>query len=107
MNCVGWNCRGARNAVTVHELGVLQRTHQAKVFFLCETRQSCERMKRLRSCLGLKGFVGVDCNGFSGGLALFWHESVDVDVKVLCDRYIDVWMRVSPDEPLFHATIVY
>ena len=76
MNCIGWNCHRAGNAATVHELGVLQRTHQVKVIFLCETRQSCDRMKRLRNRLGLKAFVGVDCNGLSGGLALFWHESV-------------------------------
>ena len=52
------------------------------------------------SRLGLKGFSGVDSDGFSGGLALYWHESIYVDVKEQNERYIDVWMRVSPHEPL-------
>jgi hypothetical protein len=64
-------------------------------------------MKRLRNRLGLKGFTGVDCNGMSGGLALFWHESIEIEVKDQNDRYIDVWMRLSPEEHLFHATFVY
>jgi hypothetical protein len=57
--------------------------------------------------MGLKGFTGVDSEGFSGGLALFWHESIEVIVKDATARYIDVWMRISPDEPMFHATFVY
>jgi hypothetical protein len=107
MNCIGWNGRGCGNAATVQELGVLQQTHQAKIMFLCETRQSSVRMKRLRTRLGLKGFYGVDSNGLSGGLALFWHESIDLEVKDANENFIDVWMRIAPDEPLFHATFVY
>jgi hypothetical protein len=57
--------------------------------------------------MGLRGFTGVDSEGFSGGLALFWHESIEVIVKDATARYIDVWMRISPDEPMFHATFVY
>jgi hypothetical protein len=64
-------------------------------------------MRRLRGRLGLKGFTGVDSNGLSGGLALYWHESIYMDVKEATDRYIDVWIRISQDEPLFHATFVY
>jgi hypothetical protein len=106
MNCISLNCRGAGNFATIRELGVLQRTHQAKIMFLCETRQSSAQMKKLRTRLGLRGFTSIDSNGNSGGLALFWHESIYVEVKDACDRYIDVWMRLSPDEPLFHATFM-
>ena len=37
-------------------------------------------MKRYRARLGLRGFDGVDNDGNSGGLALFWHETLSVDV---------------------------
>jgi hypothetical protein len=33
----------------------------------------------------------------SGGLALFWHESVSIDVKAMNERYIDAYMRLSPE----------
>jgi hypothetical protein len=64
-------------------------------------------MRKLRGRLGLKGFAGVDSAGMSGGLALFWHESIHVEVKDENERFIDVWMRVTPNDPLFHVTFVY
>jgi hypothetical protein len=107
MNCISLNCRGTRNAATVSELGVLQRLHQAKFMFLSETRQSCDQMHHLHLCLRLKGFTGASSDGFSGGLALFWHESVEVEVNDANGRYIAIWMLISPDDPMFHATFVY
>ena len=50
-------------------------------------------MKRIRNRLGLKGFVGVDSVGLSGGLALYWLESSDVMVLDKEERYIDVLVR--------------
>jgi hypothetical protein len=43
----------------------------------------------------------------SGGLALFWHESVYVDIQDANARHIDAFIRISPDDPLFHVTFVY
>jgi endonuclease/exonuclease/phosphatase family metal-dependent hydrolase len=64
-------------------------------------------MRRLRHRLGLKGFVGVSSNGQSGGLALFWHDQIMVEVKDLNERYIDVYVRDSPSAPQWHLTCVY
>jgi hypothetical protein len=61
----------------------------------------------MKQRLGLIGFAGQDSDGLSGGLALFWHESVFVDVKEITARFIDVHIRLSPSEPLWHATFVY
>jgi hypothetical protein len=43
----------------------------------------------------------------SGGLALFWHESILVDIKDSGTRFIDAHIRLAPGEPLFHVTFVY
>jgi hypothetical protein len=64
-------------------------------------------MRRLRHSLGLKGFVGVSSNGQSGGLALFWHDQIIVKVKDMNERYIDVYMCVSPSAPQWHLICVY
>jgi hypothetical protein len=56
LNWLIWNCRGIGNVATVHELLDLSRTHSSQLIFLCETRQKCERVQRLRNRLGLRGF---------------------------------------------------
>jgi hypothetical protein len=56
-------------------------------------------MHRLRHRLGLKGFVGFNSSGLSGGLALFWHESLLVEIQSVNERYIDVYVRESLNTP--------
>jgi hypothetical protein len=74
MNCVSCNCRGAGNAPTMRELATISQVWSPCLFFLCETRQNKNKIRRLRHRLGLKGFVASSSDGLSGGLALFWHE---------------------------------
>lgn len=107
MKCLSWNCWGIGNAPTVRDLVSLVKENNSQLVFLCETRQKSEKVHQLRSRLGLRGFVGVDSNGRSGGLALFWHESLYVEIKAMNERYIDVYVRVSQDEPIWHLTCVY
>jgi hypothetical protein len=73
MSCISFNCRGAGNNPTVRELATISRVWCPRLFFLCETRQKINKMRRLRHRLGLKGFAGCSSDGLSGGLALFWH----------------------------------
>ena len=107
MNCLAWNCRGAGNAATVRDLCALAKEARSQLVFLCETRQSVEKISELRRRLGLSGFVGISSEGMSSGLALFWHESIYVDIKEINKRYIDAYVRLSPDDLLWHATFVY
>jgi hypothetical protein len=83
-----------RNKPTVQEIVGLSRSTKAHLVFLNETRHKAEKMKRLRARLGLKGFVGVDSDGKSGGLA-FLSEQIVVDVQEVTDRYIDMNVHVS------------
>lgn len=75
--------------------------------FLCETRQLKVGMKRYQSRLGLSGLKAVDSNGFSGGLPLYWHESVHLDVKDMNERYIDAYVSGAVCEPHWRLTCVY
>ena len=48
----------------------------------------------LRWCLGLKNCIAVDSSSTGGGgLALFWHEAVDVSLIEKHKRFIDVHVR--------------
>lgn len=55
----------------------------------------------------MKGFCGVSSNGLSGGLALFWDESLRVTVLDLCQRYIDVQVVDANMDVQWRATFVY
>lgn len=107
MSYLSWNYRGIGNATTVRDLCALVREAGSQLVFLCETRQTIEKVRRLRNRLGLRGFAGWICNGMSGGLALFWDESVYVDIKGINDRYIDAYVRLSVNDPMWHITFVY
>ena len=107
MNCLSWNCRGAGNSQTVRDLVSLLQAHSRSIVFLCETRQSKVKMKIYRSRLGLSGFEAVHSVGLSGGLALYWHESLDLDVKSMNERYIDAYVSAKAGEPPWMLTCVY
>jgi hypothetical protein len=107
MNCVSFNCRGSGNAPTARELAVISQVWRPSIFFLCETRQNKNKVRRLRHRLGLKGFAGNSSNGLSGGLALFWHEQISVQVQLVNERVIDAYVRVSPTTPQWRITCVY
>ena len=75
--------------------------------FLCVTRQKADKMRRIRGRLGLKGFIGVDCNGMSGGLALFRNDSYVVEILDKEERYIDALVRVHEGAARRRITCVY
>jgi hypothetical protein len=50
-------------------------------------------MKNLKWRLGLKNCIAVDSDGNSGGLALYWDESISVTLLGMCDRLIDVQVK--------------
>ena len=75
--------------------------------FLCETRQKADKMRSYRGRFGLRGFAGCDSDGMSGGLALFWHENMNVTVNDVSYLFIDLTMKSSDDSPLWRLTCVY
>ena len=56
-------------------------------------------MKSYHARLGLSGFDGIDSVGLSGGLALYWHESLSLYVKATNERYIDAHVIAAVGEP--------
>jgi hypothetical protein len=66
------NCRGLGNGPAIRGLLDLQEKLDPGVLFLCETKLDTGRLQWLRWKLGLTNMVAMDCEGQSGGLALFW-----------------------------------
>ena len=69
---------------------------------------SAARAANLRWRLGLKNCIAVDSSSTGGGgLALFWHEDVEVSLIEKHRRVIDVHVRESGTSPWFRITFVY
>ncbi|OQU86755.1 hypothetical protein SORBI_3003G140450 [Sorghum bicolor] len=72
-----------------------------------ETRMKGGHVANLRWRLGLKYCITVDSVGTGGGLALFWHESVEVSLIEKHQRYIDVHVKENPEAVRTRITFVY
>ena len=107
MNLFRWNYRGLGLSRTVQELVALVRAKSPMLVFLSETRMKGSRVANLRWRLGLKHCSTVDSVGTGGGLALFWHESVDVSLIEKHQRYIDVHVKDNPSAVRMRITFVY
>lgn len=98
---------GGGDRRTVGEVLALCKANDTKLVFLNETRQDVGRMEKLQWRLGLKGFHGVSSNGLSGGLALYWDESLDVCVLDACAQYIDIRVDNIGEGNSWRGTFVY
>lgn len=49
----------------------------------------------------------MDSDGLSGGLGLFWNDQLHVEIKDANERYIDAYVRLSDNAPLWRLTCVY
>jgi hypothetical protein len=107
MNILNWNCQGLGQSSIVQELSALVRAKSPSLVFLMETHRSAQRVMNLEWRLGLQHFVGVDSVGHGGGLVLFWHESLVVQLLGMNHRFIDVTIKDVNSNSRYRITFVY
>jgi hypothetical protein len=107
MRILVWNCRGLGNPRTVQDLVRLVYKNKVKIVFLSKTRQRKDVVEGLRWRLGLKHVISYKEEGKGGGVALFWDESVEVDLLGIGSRCVDVMIRNLPKEIKWRCTFVY
>ena len=91
MKAVRWNGRGLGNQPAVQGLQDLQKEEHPDVLFLSETKLDRKGMERLKVTLNMPNMECRDCEGRSGGLAIFWKKDVNLVVRPVMSRYhIDV-----------------
>lgn len=83
------------------------RSHHPKLLFLSETRQNKSKIENLRWRLGLKHVVSFLEEGKGGGVALFWDESVEVELFKINSRVIDVMVTDQEQGIKWRCTCVY
>jgi hypothetical protein len=107
MNLLSWNCRGSGRDSAVGELRWLVKQYRPSLLFLSETKMREQRIKPFMWSLGYNGCLVVNCQGRSGGLALFWSENdFCVDLQSLCPNFIDVHVKDTMGVT-WRATFVY
>lgn len=78
MNILTWNYRGIGGPRTVQVLMDLIEVHKPNFFFLIETKCKGFDIKFLQDKLKIYGCLIVDSLDQSGGLALFWYISKEL-----------------------------
>nr|XP_051221192.1 uncharacterized protein LOC127339372 [Lolium perenne] len=65
----------------------MQRDEEPDILFLSETKMDMKGMERIKIALNMQHMEVKDCEGRSGGLAIFWKGSVKLKVNPLMTRY--------------------
>jgi hypothetical protein len=105
MNLLSHNSRGLGLDSAVGELRDLIRSYNLAVVFLCETKQNKGIMDRLQWSLGFRLGICVEGKGKGGGLALWWRDGVEVEVRPWCQYYIDA--KITTAEGSWRFTGIY
>lgn len=95
------------NPRTVQELYDFVKSFSPKLVFLSETRMRAIHARNLTWRLGLSHSLAVSSVGLSGGLALYWDESINVTLLYQGDRALDVLVNETMDGAPWRATFVY
>ncbi|KAL0462161.1 UNVERIFIED_CONTAM: hypothetical protein Slati_0103700 [Sesamum latifolium] len=106
MSILVWNCQWLGNPETVHGLRDLIRVNNPLLVFLTETKCSVSQIEILKKGLNLFG-CGVDSRGKSGGLALLWQKTVEVQLQSFSHYHIDVSVRTEESEIWWRFLGVY
>ncbi|TYJ17202.1 hypothetical protein E1A91_A09G035900v1 [Gossypium mustelinum] len=100
MKILSWNCRGARNQATVRELKQLLVANVPDIVFLCETKIKSNGFQRICNLCRMEGYLAVDSEGKSRGLALMWRAGVNVSIQNYSKFHIDSLVRLEDDAVL-------
>ena len=83
------NYRGLGIPEAVVELCCLATEEAPQVLFLCETKLDKQGFANLKEKLNMTQGLDVPHIGVGGGLALLWHENIDLAIKTYSPHHMD------------------
>jgi hypothetical protein len=107
MILLSWNCRGLGNPWAVRELCHMVKTKKPTLLFLMETKSRKNKMEGIRIKIGFEGLFVVDPVGRSGGLALLWKDSDDLEIQNYTRRHINAVVKGPNRESQCFLTCFY
>ncbi|CAA7026829.1 unnamed protein product [Microthlaspi erraticum] len=93
MRVLSWNCQGLGNPFTISHLRELWGKFKPEFLFLSETKQGFGFVQQFQFHFGYDRVFTVEPTGASGGLALFYNNSYDVNIVCSNKRIIDIEAR--------------
>lgn len=93
MNVLAWNCQGLGSPGKIQFLKDITRVEKPTFVFLSETISSYVKMESLCTRLGFEGFMAVEPQGKSGGIAMFWNNAEDIQLLSFSRSYIDISIK--------------
>ena len=100
MSWLCWNVRGLRNQRTVRELAKLVQAQDPSIVFLAETWADETRLENLCDELNLDDKWIVQRVTRARDLALFWKNSVDIEVVSSSLNHIDAIVNNGKEDTL-------
>ena len=106
MSALCWNCRGAGKPAAVRELREFARKFAPNVLCIVETQISGVRVEAFANTLGYDHAYAIDSQGRSGGMGIFWNNTIDVQILGDSVYHIDVRIQEAAQDPR-RLTFVY
>lgn len=95
MSIWSWNCQGVGSDETVQRLKEIRKMHFPELLFLTETKKQCKYLEGLKVEPVYNHLCIVDPIGRSGGLALLWKKSYEVEILMSNKRVIDCKVKLG------------
>lgn len=106
MSCLSWNCHSLGNPATVKELREIAKNFAPSVLCVVETQVHKSLVEILKSTLGYDNSFAVSSAGRSGGIGIFWNNSLRVQILPFSQYHIDVIVEENGADP-WRLTCVY
>lgn len=107
MKLLSWNCRGLGRPRTCHQLRSMVQLHSPDFIFLSETKNKQKKLESVRRSIGMKNGFWLDPIGLSGGLGIFWNDSVCFEVSKFGSFFIDVKVKCLISSCTWHLINIY
>jgi hypothetical protein len=107
MSLLCWNYRCLGQPQTVQELVRLVHDVSHKIVFVSKTRQQASRVSNLKSRLAMDNSFLVDGKGKGGGLALYWDNSIKLNIVSYGMHHINMLIWDGDHHTSWHVTFVY
>lgn len=98
MSLLFWNCHGLENLRAGKELEVVVQAKDSSTVFLAGTWADEARLKEIKRNLDFENLFFVERNNRGGGLALYWRNSIDLNVDAFSKNHIDTIINKGKED---------